>query len=116
LFFRWINGIFPLRAGTMERQLWLGDDELISGVLEDGSVAIVFSPGVPLPIPIVAGKPKIGIGGDVESFGAKRIAAGLWALSPSLNIPEVIHGFIVLHGVPDPAPWERSIILPGGAL
>jgi hypothetical protein len=36
----------------------------------------------------------------------ERIVPGVWALNPSLNIPGVIHVFVLLYGVPNPAPWE----------
>jgi hypothetical protein len=45
------------------------------------------------------------------AFGIKKVRAGVWALNPSLNIPNVLHAFVVIHGVPDPAPWERLVLL-----
>ena len=51
----------------------------------------------------------------VLKFGADSISCGVWALTPSLNIPGVIHGFVILYDVPTPAPWERLIILPSEA-
>jgi hypothetical protein len=42
----------------------------------------------------------------VHAFGAELIADGLWALTPSLNVLGLLHVFVVLYGVPTPAPWE----------
>ena len=66
------------------------------------------------PIPIrVSTALSIGLDGAVEAFAAREISTGLWALSPSLNIPGFLHAFVILYDVPSPAPWERLIILPG---
>jgi hypothetical protein len=46
----------------------------------------------------------------LEAFHVRRICDGVWALAPSLNIPGELHAFVVLHGVPDPAPWERLVL------
>jgi hypothetical protein len=40
-------------------------------------------------------------------FAAEYVCRGVWALSPSLNVPGVIHGFVVLYEVPHPAPWDE---------
>lgn len=45
------------------------------------------------------------------AFGIEQVMPGLWHLIPSLNIPEVLHVFVVVYDVPTPAPWERKIIL-----
>lgn len=44
-------------------------------------------------------------------FGIKSIVPGLWTLEPSLNLPGMFHAFIVIYDVPNPAPWERLIVL-----
>jgi hypothetical protein len=49
--------------------------------------------------------------GAMVRYQARKICNGIWALNPSLNIPEMMHGYVVLHGVPDPAPWEKRIVL-----
>jgi hypothetical protein len=45
------------------------------------------------------------------AFGMKKVRTGVWAVNPSLDVPGVLHAFVVLHGVPDPAPWERLVLL-----
>lgn len=49
--------------------------------------------------------------GDLVAFGMEQIESGLWLLRPSLNVPGLIHAFITLYRVPDPAPWEQLIVL-----
>jgi hypothetical protein len=56
--------------------------------------------------------PQIDVGG-VGAFGLRKVCAGVWALAPSLNLPGLMHAFVVFHGVPDPAPWESRIVLVG---
>ena len=55
----------------------------------------------------------LGLDDAVETFQAREISSGLWSLSPSLNLPGILHAFVILYDVPSPAPWERLIILPG---
>lgn len=50
--------------------------------------------------------------GELTKYGAELVTKGVWAISPSLNAEGVIHAFLVLYDVPDPAPWERGIALP----
>jgi hypothetical protein len=54
--------------------------------------------------------PEIDEGG-IKFFGLRKVCKGVWALAPSLNMPGLIHSFVVFHGVPEPAPWERLIVL-----
>jgi hypothetical protein len=49
--------------------------------------------------------------GVMVRYRARKVCDGVWALDPSLNIPGMLHAYVVLHGVPDPAPWEKRIIL-----
>lgn len=49
-------------------------------------------------------------GGMLVAFGLEKITDSVWSLHPSLNIPGVIHAFVVIYDVPSPAPWERKII------
>ena len=46
-------------------------------------------------------------------FGLEKIAPTLWQLVPSLNLPGIVHAFVTLYDVPDPAPWERLVVLAG---
>jgi hypothetical protein len=61
-------------------------------------------------LPLKTGEP-IFQDGEVETFGAEQITAGVWALDPSVNIPMFVHGFVVLFGVPEPAPWENVVVI-----
>ena len=45
------------------------------------------------------------------AFHIRKLCSGIWAISPSLNMPGILHAFLVLHNVPEPAPWERMIFL-----
>lgn len=102
LFFRW-------QANPMVPR---GDDELVCGLDADGELVLLLGPEFqPFPTPIETDEEQLEqqVG---FAFGAQRITAGVWALNPSLNAEGAIHAFIVLHGVPDPAPWERRIVLP----
>lgn len=63
-----------------------------------------------LPISIDA-KEVVIEGRALKSFHVRKVWSGVWALSPSLNLPGVFHGYLVLSGVPEPAPWERLVIL-----
>ena len=47
----------------------------------------------------------------LQAFGARKFTGGAWALEPSLNMPGILHGFVVITGVPDPPPWKRRIVL-----
>lgn len=68
--------------------------------------------GPDLVIPIaVSNVPQTNAAGELVAFGMEQIAFGVWALNPSLNLPEVIHAFVILYDVPSPAPWERLIVL-----
>lgn len=101
LFFRWETDLRGYRG-----------DELVAGIGAAGGVVAVIHPAIHrLPLPIEPDGPRI-TEGELVAFGAERITAGVWALSPSLNAEQLIHGFVVLYGVPDPAPWERRIVLP----
>jgi hypothetical protein len=68
----------------------------------------------PVEIPISEDGPEVNAFGEAVSFGAELVAPGLWSLTPSLNIPGLIHVFIALYAVPTPAPWEKSLIVLAG--
>lgn len=88
------------------------DDDIACGI-QDGEFVIFLGPEFPRIAPrVILGEPLIRRDGGLEAFGAELVAPGVWALDPSLNIEGVIHAFVVLCGVPDPAPWERRILLP----
>lgn len=106
---------------------WEGDlpaytgDDLVAGMV-DGRIVLRLQLGdetVDLPLPIETGQSRsvqLYDDGPPFTFGAQLLASGVWTLDPSLNLPGLIHGFVVLYGVPDPAPWEdaaQRIIVPG---
>lgn len=69
--------------------------------------------GSELIIPLnVSRSPEKNDVGELTAFGADSFTHGVWALTPSLNLPGVLHAFVVLYNVPVPAPWERLILLP----
>lgn len=70
----------------------------------------IFKSRKAITLPVGTGQPVIGEDGDLVTFGLEEITEGVWKLTPSLNIPGIIHAFVVLYGVPNPAPWTRSII------
>lgn len=72
-----------------------------------------LGPELAVPLLIERGGPQLDKDGSLIAFGATQVTRGVWALLPSLNIPGVIHGFVILYDVPSPAPWERLIIFPG---
>lgn len=70
----------------------------------DGQTTL-FVAGEALPMTIELGPMRLN-GEQIMAYGATRIVPGVWVLEPSLNVEELIHGFVLIHGVPDPAPWE----------
>ena len=82
-----------------------------------GKLSLWILPGQPV---IVSVADSIVIKhGELQAFAADCIREGLWALRPSLNLPGIIHIFVVLYDVPllgetkDP-PWKKSIVLNEG--
>lgn len=86
-------------------------DEIVCGMEKDELV--LWLPQLPVPFSILTGKPDISRDGELMAFGAEMISSGVWALTPSLNMPGVIHAFVVLYNVPTPVPWEQLIVLAG---
>ncbi|MCL4687517.1 MAG: hypothetical protein KJ007_03005 [Burkholderiales bacterium] len=77
----------------------------------DGVVVLRLWPDTTVDIPVRTGEPEVDDDG-VVAFGAEEITRGVWALRPSLNMPGLLHAFVVLYGVPDPAPWARRFVVP----
>lgn len=70
---------------------------------------------VPMWLPIVEDEPKITPAGELEAFAIRQVCPGFWSMLPSLNIPGAFHVFVNIYDVPDPAPWEKRIlVLTGG--
>jgi hypothetical protein len=86
-----------------------GGEDLVCG-LADEQFVLSFDGDTVFPLPVKAGSPLIEQG-RLITFGAETIAPGLWILSPSLNMPGTLHGYVTLFGVPSPAPWEQRIII-----
>lgn len=79
----------------------------------DGELVLRLGPDFPIfPLRVELGQLQIGEDGELKNFGAMQVTPGVWWLTPSLNAEGVIHAFLVLYGVQDPAPWERRILLP----
>lgn len=98
-FFRWQDHLQP------------DGQDLVCGMQGD-QVVICLTPHVALPVAVQTGEPRLNEGGDaLEAFAIDQVVPGMWSLRPSLNIPGLIHAFVVLYGVPDPAPWERRIVV-----
>lgn len=86
-------------------------DELACGMI-NGELVFWLGPMLPVfPMPVRMGAPAIA-DGELEAYGLDLIGGSVWAMQPSLNAAGEIHAFVVLYGVPDPAPWERRIVLP----
>jgi hypothetical protein len=82
-----------------------GEDLVFGGA----GLALWLTPEQSFPLAIARRGPACVNGiGQLTAFAAQPIAPGLWALSPSFNVPGVIHAFIVLYDVPNPAPWEAT--------
>jgi hypothetical protein len=92
----------------------LTHEDLVCGWL-NGELALRLVPDMPpLPFRIETGQFRLGDAGELQVFGADQVARGLWEITPSLNVQGLIHAFLVIYEVPDPAPWERRIVLPAG--
>ena len=59
-------------------------------------------------VPVQHGDPELKPdGSSVQTFGMEKLGPGTWGLNPSVNIPELIHAFVILCEVPEPAPWKE---------
>lgn len=50
----------------------------------------------------------------LDRYEFKRATKGVYAMTPSLNIPGILHGYVVLIDVPEQGalpPWESLVIL-----
>lgn len=92
LFLKWAEALVlhrgnELSAGMMEGDLFIMLDKRIG----------------PVQIPL-------------DRYEFQRATAGVYAMSPSLNIPGLIHGYVVLYDVPEQGlvpPWEKLVVLAG---
>ena len=77
----------------------------------DERYVLWLGPDLVVPVPIAREK-VTSYDGEVEAYGVEPIAPGVWTLTPSLNLPGEIHGFVILYDVPSIPPWERLVLLP----
>jgi hypothetical protein len=96
LYFRWVDSLLDNHG-----------DLLVCGML-DGFVHLSVG-GKPLPFPLLTDMVNL------DAYCARRVSRGVYSVMPSLHMPGVLHAFVTLYEVPEPAPWERRIILPGEA-
>lgn len=52
--------------------------------------------------PHLDGKPE---DGPPPRFVMYRLGPGVWKITPSLYVPTMVHGYLTLVDVPEPAPW-----------
>jgi hypothetical protein len=76
-----------------------------------GRFCLTLNRIAPCFLTVVDGPPAFDAVGDLRAFGAEQFAPGLWSLTPSLYLPGVLHAFVVLYDVPNPAPWERTLVI-----
>ena len=53
--------------------------------------------------PFTPGQPSNEAG---PTWKLRQLAADVWEVSPSVNLIGAYHGFLVIRGVPCPAPWQ----------
>lgn len=56
-------------------------------------------------IPFNANGPRVVLGDQLLRWGTIHMGPGVWVLSESIHVEGYYHGFVVLRGVPEPAPW-----------
>lgn len=79
----------------------------------DGELVVRLGPEFRLlQMPLTVGGYSLDDSGALQAYGSQLITAGVWAIAPSLLVEGAIHAFLTLYDVPNPAPWERRIILP----
>lgn len=101
------------RRGVLSKHLSgeaaIDHDEILA-TWEDGKLWISLADEW-LDLPIDPNGAQFDLGtGELKAFGMTEITRGLWALTPSLNIPNTFHFFVHVFDVPESAPWERRII------
>jgi len=88
-------------------------DSSIRAMWSRNKLLVELAHGEWIPLTIDADGPHAnGDDGSLEAFGVEQICPGFWTLTPSLNVPGLIHVFVHLFDVPTPAPWESLIVLP----
>jgi hypothetical protein len=85
------------------RPTWDGGERILSLLFTYANAHV--------PVPISETLEPIIVDDVIHAYGLRKATKGVWALAPSLQIPGVVHCYLVFHGVPDPAPWESRIIV-----
>jgi hypothetical protein len=74
-------------------------------------LTFIHEDGVRQEIPLAVSPDGPEVDQVTTTFHIRKVCRGVWALAPSLNVPGQLHAYVVLHGVPEPAPWERLILM-----
>ena len=109
----WVCQIFaqflPKPSDGLKINAWLDNQETLI-------LSIAHPPFQPnsirIPLQFSVHPPKVK-NGVLFAFCLQKVTPGIWELYPSLNMPGILHAFVAIYGVPDPAPWEPQVILPG---
>lgn len=43
-----------------------------------------------------------------EAWGLEQLGPGVWSVEPSVIIPGLLHAFVTMVNVPEPAPWSKK--------
>lgn len=82
---------------------------------DSGTIFLELGKGFFMPLEVSADGPRVNQSlGNLEAFGIEQICPGVWELTPSLNVPGLIHAFVTLYDVPQAAPWESRIVVVQG--
>jgi hypothetical protein len=123
---RWVDWDAP-GAATPEEYMEQLAQPIGSVIREDGEWVLALRIGGEFyKMPVHDGEPEgeavdvapgVKSWGEMERYGLSRLGPGVWMLTPSLWAPGVLHAFIVLRDVPEPAPFARTtslLVTPGG--
>lgn len=75
-------------------KVWRGDRKIVTGVVPfnaDGPA--VLTPD----------------GRQILKWGVTQLGSTVWAIDPSTVQPGLLHAFIVMRDVPEPAPWQGGV-------
>ncbi len=84
-------------------------DDLLVCTFEANTLSLHIDPECAIPLRVDMAGPVFD-GDRLQVFGIELISRGLWALKPSLYIPNTFHAFVVVYDAPDPAPWQKLIV------
>jgi hypothetical protein len=79
---------------------------------QSGSILLELQKGFFMPMGVNVEGPQVHPSlGTLEAFGVEKICPGMWEMTPSLNVPGLIHAFVTLYDVPEAPPWESRIVV-----